>query len=381
MLLGILLGVRHLILAASMGDGHLGVGAQLQRRLIARGDSADVVDILDVLPFRLGPLLRGSYAAMLRHAPSVYEAIYRSFFVPRKGSGMRPDPLVAASCPAVLRAIAAHQPDSVVSTFHLCGQITGRLRASGRLSVPSTVVVTDLVAHRMWLHPGNDAYVCVHPTVAAEVAAATGRPACSIAPAVSDKFLTADDDELPRTETRAELGVPASMPAVLVSAGAWGSGEVAKTVAAVASSGHATVVLCGRNEELRRAVADGENVGRNVVALGWRDDLPQVMRACDVLVENAAGQTAMEALAAGLPVVTYRPIPGHGRDGARRMAELGLSSFADGDRELRSFVADLVTPDSARREAQVAAGLALFTADPVGFLDLVEAQTSEALRR
>jgi len=193
--------------------------------------------------------------------------------------------------------------------------------------------------------------------------------------------LTADDDELPRTETRAELGVPASMPAVLVSAGAWGSGEVAKTVAAVASSGHATVVLCGRNEELRRAVADGENVGRNVVALGWRDDLPQVMRACDVLVENAAGQTAMEALAAGLPVVTYRPIPGHGRDGARRMAELGLSSFADGDRELRSFVADLVTPDSARREAQVAAGLALFTADPVGFLDLVEAQTSEALRR
>ncbi|MEE3921714.1 hypothetical protein V2I01_36055 [Micromonospora sp. BRA006-A] len=40
--------------------------------------------------------------------------------------------------------------------------------------------------------------------------------------------------------------------------------------------------------------------------------MPALMRAVDVMVENAGGLTCQEALAAGLPVVTYRPIAGHG---------------------------------------------------------------------
>jgi UDP-N-acetylglucosamine:LPS N-acetylglucosamine transferase len=350
-----------------MGDGHLRVAAQLQRRLTARGDAADVVDILQVIPFKLGPALRGGYSAMLRHAPSVYEAIYRGFFVPRPGSRLRPDPLVAVSAPTVRRLIEAYRPDVVVSTFHLCAQITGRLRATRQLRVPSTVVVTDLVAHRMWLHAGNDAFVCVHPRVAGEASAATGRPAYAAAPAVAAEFLMSDAAEPARPRMRAQLRIPVRMPAVVVSAGAWGSGDVIETVAAVASDNHVAVVLCGRNRRLRHAL-DTQGLP-NLVTLGWRDDLPAVMRACDVLVENAAGQTAMEALAVGLPVVTDRPLAGHGRDGARRMAELGLSSFAAGDAQLGQLIDELASADSSRRRDQVAAGRALFSADPVEFLD------------
>jgi len=105
-----------------------------------------------------------------------------------------------------------------------------------------------------------------------------------------------------------------------------------------------------------------------VVALGWRDDLSQLMRACDVLIENAAGQTAMEAFAVGLPVLSYRPLPGHGKAGVLRMAELGLSSFAADDTQLPALIEDLTTTGSRLAAAQVERGRALFTADPAAFL-------------
>ncbi len=366
-----------------MGDGHLRVAEQLRQRLIARGDSAEVVDILSVLPFGFGPLLRRSYAAMLRRTPFLYDAIYRAFFVPRPGARLRADPLVAASSPAVRRLIAERRPDAIVSTFHLSAQIVGRLRASGQLSVPSLVVITDFVAHRMWLHPGNDTFICVHKSVADDAAKMTGRPSFVAAPAVSEPFLS--DDAPPRAirrkELREEIGADPELPIVLVSAGAWGSGGVLDAVRAIASPRHTTLVLCGRNERLREALANLTDEAPGVVAMGWRDDLPRLMRACDVLVENAAGQTAMEAFAVGMPVLSYRPLPGHGRAGVLRMAELGLTTYAAADAQLPALIEDLVRPGSPRAARQIERGRALFTTDPAAFLARAGAPAETGLRR
>jgi UDP-N-acetylglucosamine:LPS N-acetylglucosamine transferase len=369
-----------------MGDGHQRVAEQLRRRLVARGDSAEVVDILSVLPFEIGPLLRSSYAAMLRYTPFVYEAIYRAFFVPRPGAMLRADPLVAASSPAVRRLIEDAHPDAVVSTFHLCAQIVGRLRRSGKVGVPSLVVVTDFVAHRMWLHPGNDAFICVHQVVADDAARMTGRASFAAAPAVPEECLA--QDALPRAirrkELREEIGADPELPIALVSAGAWGSGGMGGMVAAVraiASPRYTTLVLCGRNERLRRVLGDARP---GVVAMGWRDDMPRLMRGSDVLVENAAGQTAMEAFAIGLPVVSYRPLPGHGRAGVSRMAELGLTSLADDARpgaRVTALVEELARAGSTRAATQVARARALFTADPAAFLGLAVAPAQAGPRR
>jgi len=52
------------------------------------------------------------------------------------------------------------------------------------------------------------------------------------------------------------------------------------------------------------------------------------MGACDVLVHNAGGLSLTEALAAGLPAVTYAPIPGHGRANAKVLDDAGLAPWA-----------------------------------------------------
>nr|WP_324604171.1 hypothetical protein [Streptomyces sp. Tu 6176] len=91
-------------------------------------------------------------------------------------------------------------------------------------------------------------------------------------------------------------------------------------------------------------------------------DMPALLRACAALVDNAAGQTAVQALAAGLPVVGYRPLPGHGTEGVRRMAAAGVSDHVPDEAGLLDSLARLTArgPERARR---VAAGHALFRAD------------------
>ncbi|MEU3354588.1 glycosyltransferase [Streptomyces sp. NPDC037389] len=79
-------------------------------------------------------------------------------------------------------------------------------------------------------------------------------------------------------------------------------------------------MLCGRNARLRRKAAGLPGV----VALGWRDDMPQLMAAAEVLVHNAGGLSPTEALVAGLPAVSYQVLAGHGRQNAATLARAGL---------------------------------------------------------
>ena len=145
---------------------------------------------------------------------------------------------------------------------------------------------------------------------------------------------------------------------MLVVAGAWGIGDVAKTFDAVRAAGRFTpVVVCGNNEQLRRKL-EGRDGGH---VLGWTDQMPTLMAAADVLVQNAGGLTCMEAFAAGLPVVSFKPIAGHGKDNAEQMAEAGVAAYATSTEEL-SPVLERATSLAGR--AMTAKGRAMFAADP-----------------
>ncbi|MFF9629234.1 MGDG synthase family glycosyltransferase [Streptomyces fradiae] len=412
---------RCLVLSASMGAGHDAVAGELARRLRAHGHEAHVHDVLTLLPAGTGPALRVFYRTAVRRLPALYTAIYRVFLAspphgaqalgpqahgaqalgpqahgaqahgpqardaqalgpqeprsealdpeapphpdalrsgaqagPGRAAAARADtsPL-AALAEGPLRALAArYRPDVVVSTFHLAAQITGRMRERGTLGVPSAVYVTDFAVHRGWLHPGNDLYLCVSPGAAAAARAGTGRRTAAPGPVVPPAFHAVAD------APPAEPPDP-RRPTVLLSAGAWGVGsDLPRTARALVRHGMRPVVLCGRDEGLRRRTARVPGA----VALGWTHDLPALMASARLLVDNAAGQTAVQALAAGLPVVAYRPIPGHGADGVRHMAAEGLSTTAADLPSLLAAVSRLV-PDGPARGAAAARGRALFRDD------------------
>jgi UDP-N-acetylglucosamine:LPS N-acetylglucosamine transferase len=91
-------------------------------------------------------------------------------------------------------------------------------------------------------------------------------------------------------------------------------------------------VLCGHNAALRHRL-DGV---AGVTALGWRDDLPAVLRAVDVVVQNAGGFTSQQAIAAGVPQLSYRCLPGHGETNAAALEQAGLAPWVREPGELRA---------------------------------------------
>ncbi|MEV6127681.1 galactosyldiacylglycerol synthase [Streptomyces violaceusniger] len=348
---------RFLVVSAGMGAGHDAVAAELVRRLEDLGQEAGRVDVLELLPHRIGAGLRSFYRTTIRRAPVVYEGIYRAFFRPGRGPRPGSAPLAALAEDRLLALVERERPDVVVPVFHLAAQLTGRLRARGALGVPSAVVVTDFAVHRQWLHPGNDLHLCVTPEAADTVRRALGRPSVATGPVVAPRFFAPAPGA---ARWRRHLcALAPGRPPVLLSVGAWGAGtRVVDTARLVAGAGYLPVVLCGPDERLRAELSRRPHVA----AFGWERDMPGLLAAVRAVVDNAAGQTALEALATGVPVIGYRPIPGHGREGVRRMAALGLSDHARDSWELVRLL-DALTGPSAWRERRIAAGRRLFADD------------------
>jgi processive 1,2-diacylglycerol beta-glucosyltransferase len=81
-----------------------------------------------------------------------------------------------------------------------------------------------------------------------------------------------------------------------------------------------------------------------------------------VLVENAGGLMAMEGMATGLPVATYRPIPGHGHISAATLEQAGVSTWIRRPSALRPTLLRLLDGDLG--SAQRLAAAPMLQADP-----------------
>ncbi|WP_262418146.1 galactosyldiacylglycerol synthase [Streptomyces sp. SP2-10] len=348
-----------LIVSASMGAGHDTVAGELARRAAAQGHEARVTDVLRLLPYGLGTGLRRGYRASVRHLPWVYAGVYGALL--REGHGPRPSgvPLARLAGDRLTELVDRLDPDVVVSVFHLAAQLTGHLRERGALRVPSAVFLLDFAVHRQWLHPGNDRYLCLTDAAAAQVRRAVAAPVVTTGPVVAPAF-RGPAPGADRWRERFAARAP-GRPPVLLSAGAWGAASrPAATARLLAAAGWLPVVLCGRDERLFARMSREPAA----VALDWVDDMPGLLAACHALVDNAAGQTAVQALASGLPVIGHRPLPGHGADGVRRMAGLGLSALApDGPALLAAL--DAVREGGREHADRVARGRALFRRDVV----------------
>jgi UDP-N-acetylglucosamine:LPS N-acetylglucosamine transferase len=204
--------------------------------------------------------------------------------------------------------------------------------------------------HPLWVHPGVDLHLALHPVPAAQAQALGARTAVveSAMTRPGPRRRRPDRDGQP--ELRSRLGLPVDRPLALVTGGAHGVGDLEHTAADLAASGDVhPVVLCARNHHLRRAL------GRrgDLTSLGWRDDVPDLLRAVDVVVQNAGGFTSQQALAAGVPQISYRCLPGHGESNAAALAATRLVPWAHGPDDLRRLVrqalhADLIGPVPVR---------------------------------
>ncbi len=318
---------RVLVISASMGAGHDGAGRELVSRLQGEGHDAEMRDFVLAAPLHLGRFIRSAYEFQMRHMAWTYDFTYRLWYLLPFLCPPLAQALAWTTGRNVQRWVADYRADVVVSTYPLSSTVLGQLRGKGKLDIPVVNFITDFGVHPLWVHPETDLNLAVHPRPALEASTRSGRPAIATGPMVSPRFGVPQD----RDATRAALGLSPADRAVLIVAGSWGVGAVAKTFRTIAASGRfVPIAVCGRDERLQRKLQRVPG-GR---ALGWRDDMPSLMVAADALVENAGGLTSMEAFSVGLPIVSFKPIAGHGKENTAEMDEAGVSRLAKSPEQL-----------------------------------------------
>lgn len=352
---------RVLIVSASIGAGHDGAARELARRATVEGYAVDRVDFLDLLPLGLGRLLRATYHLQLRAAPSTWGPMANLL---GSTAGLHAARLTSWLAGRRLLAACHPEPCLAISTYPLASHALSRLRLRGEFWSPVVTYLTDMSVHPLWIAPGVDAHLALHDVSAAAARALGARGVEVVGPAVDPAFTPTDTGT--RHCNRADLGLTSPLdprPLALVVAGSWGVGEIDSTVTDLAATGRVRpVVVCGTNHALAAALGPREGI----VTLGWVDDMAALMSACDLVIQNAGGLTSLEARQTGLPVITYRSLPGHGLSNSAALEEAGWATWARTEAELATCLDHaLLTPVAAAPPGRISWDRLVTGLDPV----------------
>ena len=360
---------RVLILSAPVGGGH---------DAAARAVAADLTDagcdvVIENALRRVGRwaewLIVSTYTAQLHHAPWSYDALYRA--IVRFGPFARFLKWLTGFLGGrrIGKLVHAQRPDVVVTTYHLASAMLARLRNKGRLPIPAAALITDIAPHPMWIYPGLDAHIVLHASALSAVQRAARGTVVVGRPPVQPQF------RVPITAgNRRGLGLRRADHVALIVGGDWGVGSLERAAHACARAGWRSLVVCGRNEHLRRRLE--RTAPEGAVVFGFVDDMPSLMDACDVVVLSGPGATCLESFARRRAVVFYEPIAGHGVDNARYLEQCGVARFPRTENE---FVEELRTRCGHGPSLEVARAARLF--DTPECADIVLALTPPAPRR
>jgi processive 1,2-diacylglycerol beta-glucosyltransferase len=354
-------GPRVLILSADIGDGHNTAARALAAQLRERGAVVEVDERMQALSASQRVVLRDASRVLFRYAPRLFSAYYGLLMHSRIVRGNARRSLIRVGRRPMLRLIARHRPDLIVSTYPPTTVVLGALRRSGEVSVPAVATVTDLAGLFFWAAPGIDRHLVSWAASAAEVRAlAPDSDVRHVAPLTHEAFHHPCDG----SAARRALDLPPDRPIVVVSGGGWGVGDLTGAVRSALRVPDAFVVaVSGRSKHAHAALTRAVAASPDVRVLGFTDRMSDLLAAADVLVHSTGGVTCLEAGLRGCPVVLYGFPVGHVRHNALAMERLGLVQRAPTAADLPAAIARArATPPPPPEPLPCAAQLTLATA-------------------
>jgi processive 1,2-diacylglycerol beta-glucosyltransferase len=346
--------MRILIITVTAGAGHLAAAAALNEAWRAFRPE-DVVEQLDLEKF-FSPLHRkivsDGYVSIVKHAPELWGMMFAKTDHPdlaRRFNRLK-RVFPSQSRGRLIRYVKQFQPDVTLCTHYLPIETLGTWRAeetaraarrsrrdsttppepaAGNSRSPFIVsVVTDFEAHALWMHESVDLYCVAAEETKARLVARGADPAVVLASGipVSGRFSTKVDARA----VRERYGLRDDQPMLLVLSGGFGMGPVGEILTALdkVQQPLQTVVVTGRNEELRRDLAAQDRLHPTHV-LGYTSNMHELMAAADLIVGKPGGLTSSEALAMGKPLFILNPIPGQEAANSDFLLERGAAAKAN----------------------------------------------------
>lgn len=244
------------------------------------------------------------------------------------------------------------EPDVIISTHFLTSLIGLIYRTRFKNTLVFTVV-TDFVAHPLWVWEGTDGYFVglkdtaddlINYGVDEERIFITGIP-----------LRRAFWEEKDRKLIREELGYPKDKRVILFSAGSYDSVPIEPIIRGLKNRKDVfVIILAGKKEEAY------EKYNKLLVQLNiegvvypFVDFVPDIMRASDLFITKAGGVSVAESLAVGLPMIFIRSMPGQEEGNARVIERYGAGINArTPENALDTLINLLIFPEKIKKMSE-----------------------------
>lgn len=350
--------MRILIATVTAGGGHVAAAAALEgawRRLRPR----DTVERVDLLKF-FSPLHRrihsDGYVQLVEHAPEVWGLLFNKTDNAKAARRLNrlKRALPGSSRIRFDRFVSRFKPDVVLCTHYLPLEMLGHRRKEDPEFRPLVAsIVTDFEAHAFWMDDCVDLYFVASEETKVRLAArgaAEDRVRVTGIP-ISECF----SQPIEPAVVRRSMGLRDDLPVILVLSGGFGMGPVAEILVELdrVTKSFQTVVVTGRNNELRREIAAQDRKHPTHV-LGFASNMHELMSVADLVITKPGGLTSSEALAMGKPLFILNPIPGQEAANSDFLLERGAATKANRVEDLSYKINALLGSKKLERMADAA---------------------------
>lgn len=313
------------MLTASYGSGHVIAAKALDEQFWARGIEPTVFDLV----LKGGRTERGAaafYELLMKRGHFAWKIFHDRIMPIRKGNSIRSIYSIIHR-KKFFKEIEEISPDVIVSTMDTASLVAS-LYAKEHPGVKIYTVLTDFVAHPLWIWKNTDKYFVasfetkeylVKHGIEKDKVIISGIP-------LRSQF----DKKVSQAEARTKLGIPQDKKVVLISAGSFRSVPVEPVIRALSSHQDSyAVILSGSKHSNISEFADLLNFyGVEGKVLEYTDAMEEFMSASDLYISKAGGLTVAECLTRSLPAVYINNFPGHEAGNAAYTAKHGAAVIA-----------------------------------------------------
>jgi processive 1,2-diacylglycerol beta-glucosyltransferase len=318
---------RVLIMSAGAGTGHIKAAEALELSFVTDSRVAEVInnDALQYTNKLFRDFYSTFYTSLARSAPNFLGWWYKTTDEPWHTDRMR-HMIDRLNTKPLVRFIREFDPHITVCTHFMPAGIISHLIATQQLQARLSIVVTDFDFHAMWLSRSFHRYfVAIDETKAHLEMLGIPNERITVSGIPIDPIF---QNPINREDERLRLGLNPEKPVLLLSAGAFGLGSTEYMVERMLNlnSDAQTVVICGRNDELKQRIlklVDSQSARFKV--LGYTDEMHKLMKMADIFIGKPGGMTTSEAIACGLPMCIVSPIPGQEERNSDHLLEEGIA--------------------------------------------------------
>ncbi len=358
--------MRYLIMSCSTGGGHNSSAHAVEEELIKRGHEVIFLDPYDLVNEKRAEQVGWAYIKLVQTMPKVFGTLYFAGEMVSRIPIMSPVYFANAGVAYRMKKfLKENRFDGIIMSHIYPAEMITMLRRHKVELPPTFFIATDYICIPFTAETECD-YYCIPGEDSIEAFESRGIPREKLKPCgipVKEAFDKGRIDK----KAMNEIGLSPNMRHILVVGGSVGAGRIILVTEILAGYIKAFnrkvdngiiksrklhgIVVCGNNEKIYKKLRSKKK--DFITILKSTDNMPDYMKASDIIISKPGGLSSTEAAVAKVPLIHISPIPGCESFNVKYFDAKGLSVYVKNIRkDMASAITALLKPENRAKMLQ-----------------------------